>query len=138
MYYIKFIMKNYFLKLVEYLYYFSLVVLLILYLFPGSLIGYFLYGNLGQQPNIINNPAGTSINHLFFFIYISTLGLTARLRYKKFINSFQFLFFMSIFFETLHYIIPNRSFEFYDLYANSLGVILAYLFVNFFLKKKIK
>ena len=67
MYYIKFIMKNNFFKLAEYLYYLSLAVLLILYLFPGSLIGYLLYGNLGQQPNLITNPIGTSINHLFFF-----------------------------------------------------------------------
>ena len=60
-------MKNTIFKLTEYVYYFSLLVLLILYLFPGSLIGYFLYSNLGQQPNLINNPIGTSINHLFFF-----------------------------------------------------------------------
>ena len=64
MYYIKSIMKNTIFKLTECVYYFSLLVLLILYLFPGSLIGYFLYGNLGQQPNLITNPIGTSINHL--------------------------------------------------------------------------
>ena len=50
-------MKNTIFKLTEYVYYFSLLVLLILYLFPGSLIGYFLYGNLGQQPNLIANPS---------------------------------------------------------------------------------
>ena len=60
-------MKNTIFKLTEYVYYFSLLVLLILYLFPGSLIGYFLYGNLGQQPDLITNPIGTSINHLIFF-----------------------------------------------------------------------
>ena len=46
-------MKNTIFKLTEHVYYFSLLVLLTLYLFPGSLIGYFLYGNLGQQPNLI-------------------------------------------------------------------------------------
>jgi VanZ family protein len=124
MYYIKFIMKNNFFKLAEYLYYLSLGALFILYLFPGSLIGYFLYGNLGQQPNIIDNPIGTSINHLFFFMYLSLLSLTYRLRNKKLINSFQFLFFISILLEMLHWIIPNRSFEYYDLLANLLGVLL--------------
>ena len=124
MYYIKFIMKNNFFKLVEYLYYFSLAVLFILYLFPGSLVGYFLYGNLGHQPNIISNPIGTSINHLFFFIYLSTLGLTSRLRKKKLINSFQFLICISILLELFHWIIPNRAFEYYDLLANLLGVLL--------------
>ena len=89
-------MKNNFFKFVEYLYYFSLVLLFILYLFPGSLIGYYLYGNLGVQPDIINNPLGTSINHLFFFIYLSTLGFITRSRNKKLINSFKFLFSTSI------------------------------------------
>jgi len=131
-------MKNNFSRIVEYLYYSSLAVLFILYLFPGSLIGYFLYGNLGQQPNIINNPIGTSINHLFFFIYLSFLGLTARLKEKKFINSFQFLIFISILLEIMHFLIPNRVFEFYDLYANSAGVIFSYLLFRIFLKKKIR
>ena len=70
MYYIKQIMKNILFKLTENVYYFSLIILLVLYLFPGSLIGYFLYGNLGQQPNLITYSIGTSINHLFFFSYI--------------------------------------------------------------------
>ena len=137
MHYIKFIMKNNLLKLVEYLYYFSLVVLFILYLFPGSLIGSFMYGDAGKQPNLIANPIGTSINHLFFFIYLSTLGFIARSKDKKFINSFKFLFFISVMLEVLHSIIPNRVFEYYDLFANSIGVVSVYLFISFFLKKKI-
>ena len=63
-------MKNTIFKLLEYLYYFSLVSLFILYLFPGSLIGYFLYGNFAQQPDLIPNPIGTSINHLIFFTFL--------------------------------------------------------------------
>jgi VanZ family protein len=127
-------MKNNFFKLLEYLYYFSLVALFILYLYPGSLVGYFLYGNSGQQPNIISNPIGTSINHLFFFIYLSTLGLSVRLNDKKFINSFYFLLFISILLEVLHYFIPSRAFEFYDLFANSAGVLFSYIFINLFIK----
>tara|TARA_B110001452_G_C14985667_1_gene344579 strand:+ start:127 stop:507 length:381 start_codon:yes stop_codon:yes gene_type:complete len=126
-------MKNNFFKLAEYLYYVSLVILFILYLFPGSLIGYFLYDNLGQQPSIISNPIGTSINHLLFFIYLSTISLTSRLRNKKLINSFQFLFCISILLELLHLIIPNRAFEYYDLFANLLGVSLVVI-----IKKLIK
>ena len=136
MYYITFVMKNNFFKLLEYLYYFSLVTLLILYLFPGSPIGYFLYGDTARELNLVNNPIGTSINHLFFFIYLSILGLLNRSREKKLINSFQFLFFISILLEPLQYFIPNRSFEYYDLFANSVGVILVYLFINFL--KRIK
>ena len=130
-------MKNIIFKLLKYSYYFSLLIFIILYLFPGSLIGYFLYGNLGQQPDLIPNPIGTSINHLISFIFLSTLAFIVKVREKKFINSFQFLFFTSIFLEVLHYLIPNRAFEYYDLLANIAGVVFTYLFIKMILKIKI-
>ena len=131
-------MKNTIFKLIKYLYYFSLVILFILYLFPGSLIGYFLYGNLAQQPDLILNPIGTSINHLISFIFLSTLAFIVRMREKKFINSFKFLFFISILLEIFHHFIPNRAFEYFDLFSNLIGVILAYLLIQLILKIKIK
>ena len=127
-------MKNIFFSTSKYLFYFSFIFLLILYLFPGSLIGYFLYGNLGKQPDYISNPIGTSINHLIFFFYLSILGFILRINQEKFINSFSFLFLISVILELLHHFIPNRSFELNDLYANSLGVILAFLIFKFFKK----
>ena len=136
MYYIKTKMKNIKFRLLKYLYYFSLFILFVLYLFPGSLIGYLLYGNLGQQPDFISNPIGTSINHLIFFFYLSTLGLVVRLKNKIFINSFPFLLTLSILLELSHWLIPNRAFEYYDLFANSIGVATAYLLINIFLKIK--
>ena len=129
-------MKNTIFKLLKYSYYFSLVILFILYLFPGSLIGYFLYGNLGKQPDLIPNPIGTSINHLISFICLSSLAFIVRVKEKKFINSFQFLFFISIILEILHCFIPNRAFEYYDLFANIIGVIFTYLFIYLILKMK--
>ncbi len=120
----------------KYLFYFSFITLLILYLFPGSLMGYFLYGNLGQQPDFISNPIGTSINHFVFFFYLSILGFIFRSNQKKFVNSFSFLFLISIILELLHYLIPNRAFELIDVYANSLGVLTAYFMFTFL--KKIK
>ena len=127
-------MKNIFFSTSKYLFYFSFIFLLILYLFPGSLIGYFLYGNLGKQPDFISNPIGTSINHLIFFFYLSILGFILRSNQKKFINSFSFLFLISVILELLHHFIPNRAFELNDLYANSLGVMLAFLMFKFFKK----
>ena len=120
-------MKNTILKYIKYIYYFSLIVLLILYLFPGSLIGYLLYGNLTLQPNWFKNPIGTSINHLIFFTCLSFLGSIVRLKIKSFFNSFTFLLSISIMLELLHLIIPNRAFEFFDLFANSAGVVIAFL-----------
>ena len=131
-------MKNTIFKLLKYSYYFSLAILFILYLFPGSLIGYFFYGNLAKQPDLISNPAGTSINHLIFFIYLSSLAFIMRVREKKFINSFQFLLFTSILLESLHYFIPNRAFEYFDLFANFIGVTFTYLLIKLILKLKIK
>ena len=120
-------MKNTIFKLTEHVYYFSLLVLLILYLFPGSLIGYLLYGNLGQQPNLISNPIGTSINHLIFFSYITILAMTARLIAKNILTNYRFILFISCVLEISHLIIPNRAFEFYDLLGNMMGVVVVIL-----------
>ena len=117
------IMKNNILKSVMYLYYLSLVVLLIIYLYPGSIIGYLLYADLGKQLSLVNNSIGTAINHFFYFFYLTFLGVICNLSEKKFINSFLFLFFLSFFLELLHFFIPNRAFELNDLLANIIGVI---------------
>ena len=124
-------MKNTIFKLTEHVYYFSLLVLLILYLFPGSLIGYLLYGNLGQQPNLISNPIGTSINHLIFFSYITVLAIIVRIRVKNILTNYLFIILISCLLEISHLIIPNRAFEFYDLIANFIGVVLILLFNSF-------
>ena len=129
-------MKNIIFSTTKVLFYFSFIILLILYLFPGSLIGYFLYGDLGKQPNFISNTIGTSINHLIFFFYLGILGFVFQSNQRKFINSFSFLFLISIILEFLHYFIPNRAFEINDLYANSLGVLLAYLIFKLFRKTR--
>ena len=127
-------MKNNVLKLIKYLYYFSLIALLILYLYPGSLIGYFFYGDFGKQPDLIPNPTGTSINHAIAFLYLSILGLTSHMRDKSFNQIIIFLISLSIILELSHYFIPNRSFEFLDLFANLLGVLIA-IFILIFYKR---
>jgi hypothetical protein len=126
-------MKNNISKLIIILYYLSLVVLLIIYLFPGSIIGYLLYGNINKQPSLISNPIGTSINHFFYFTYLTFLGLIYSLSRKKFINSFLFLFILSFFLELLHFLIPNRAFELNDLLSNIMGILII-----FFLSKLVK
>ena len=129
-------MKNYVLKLIKYLYYFALIVLLILYLFPGSLIGYFLYEDLGKQPDLISNPIGTSINHALAFLCLSILGLISHMRDKGFKQTAFFLISLSTILELSHYFIPNRSFEFLDLFGNLLGALLAIFLIIFYKKYK--
>ena len=125
-------MKNTIFRLLKCSYYFSLAILLILYLFPGSLIGYLLYGNLGQQPDLISNPIGTSINHLIFFSYITLLALIIRSRTKNILTNFITLIILSIILELLHTVVPNRAFEVFDLIANVLGVIIILIFQKIF------
>ena len=127
------VMKNSILKPITCLYYLSLVVLLIIYLYPGSIIGYLLYADSGKQLSLVNSPIGTAINHFFYFFYLTFLGLVYNLSVKKFINSFLFLIFLSLFLELLHFYIPNRAFELNDLIANIAGVIS--IFLLFTLKK---
>ena len=127
-------MKNTIFIVIKYTYYLSLIALLLLYLFPGSLIGFLLYGDIGKQPKLISNPIGTSFNHLIFFFYLSILGFITHIKHKKIIFSFTFLFCVSITFELLHLIIPNRAFELNDLFANSIGVMFAF-FIIYIIKK---
>jgi len=129
-------MKNNVLKLIKYLYYFSLIALLILYLFPGSLIGYLFYGDYGKQPDLIPNPIGTSINHALAFLYLSILGLISYMRDKSFNQILIFLISLSIISEIFHYFIPNRSFEFLDLFGNLIGVLIAMIVIISYKKYK--
>jgi len=129
-------MKNNVLKLIKYLYYFSLIALFILYLFPGSLIGYLFYGDFGKQPDLIPNPIGTSINHALAFLYLSILGLISHMRDKSFNQTSIFLISLSIILELSHYFISNRSFQFLDLFGNLLGTVVAILIIIFYKKYK--
>ena len=127
---------DYKIRIVRYLYNFSLTGLLILYLFPGSLIGYFLYGDLGKQPDMIPNPIGTSINHALAFFYLTTIGLISHINQNSFNKILIFLITLSLFLELSHLFIPNRSFESLDLFANLLGTFLGIVII--FLYKKLK
>tara|TARA_A100001011_G_scaffold332756_1_gene360080 strand:- start:335 stop:718 length:384 start_codon:yes stop_codon:yes gene_type:complete len=125
-------MKNTIFNIIKYLYYSSLIVLIILYLYPGSLIGYFLYGSLGTQPNIISNPIGTSINHLIYFSLITVLSNIVKNRLKNLFTKTKFILFLSIFLELSHFIVPDRAFEFFDLIANIAGVLLIVILFRLF------
>ena len=127
-------MKNNVIKLIKYVYYCSLIGLLILYLFPGSLLGYLFYGNLGKQPDLISNPIGTSINHIIAFFYLSVMGLISSIRNTQFYQVIIFLILLSIILELFHYFIPNRSFQLIDLFGNLIGTLLAIFIILFYRK----
>ena len=127
---------DYKIRVVRYIYYFSLTGLLILYLFPGSLIGYLFYGDFGKQPDFIPNPIGTSINHALALFYLSILSLISYMRDKSFNKNITFLISLSIILELSHFFIPNRSFQFLDLLGNLLGTLLAIFIIIFYKRYK--
>ena len=107
-------------------FYFANIVLIIFYLYPGSILGCFLYDNCYIQPQITQDII-VSANHVYAFILLTSLGLFSFHNTKK-INSLSvYLFLLSIFLELFHIIIPNRGFEMSDLFGNIVGVILAIL-----------
>tara|TARA_B100001175_G_C19126828_1_gene457011 strand:- start:191 stop:574 length:384 start_codon:yes stop_codon:yes gene_type:complete len=111
----------------------SLLFLIIISVWPGSLLGYLFYSDWGQQPNLINNPFGTTINHFLYYFCVSLLGFSLYLDKKNFKKLVYGLFLLSIFLEILHFIIPNRSFQFGDLIGNILGVTVAYFLIKIYL-----
>ena len=113
----------------KFIFHISVLFLITISLFPGSLLGFFLYGDLGRQPDLIDNPFGTAINHFIFYFYVSMLGLCLYLRTTNFQKLIYGLFALSIILEVLQFVVPNRSFEIYDIFANFAGVLVAYLLV---------
>ena len=111
----------------------SVLFLIIISLWPGSLLGYLFYGDWSHQPNLIENPFGTSINHFICYFYISLLGFFLYLKNENFKKLVYGLFFLSIILELFHFIIPNRSFQLSDLTCNILGVIVAYSVIKIYL-----
>ena len=109
-------------KFIKISFYISNLVLLIFYLFPGSILGCFFYNDCKIQPQLTRDFI-ISYNHLYAFLIFSFLGILSFRKHVKEIS--YYLFSVSVFLELMHYIIPNRSFELADLLGNVLGVILS-------------
>ena len=120
-------------KFLKSIFHISVLFLIIISLYPGSLFGYLLYDDLTRQPNLIKNPFGTNINHFISYLYVSLLGFFLYSKTKNFKKMVYGLFFLSMILELLQLIIPNRSFQLGDLIGNILGVIVAYFVVKIYL-----
>jgi len=118
---------------IKLIFHISLLFLIIVSIYPGSLVGFLLYGDLGRQPNLVNNPFGTTINHFISYFFVSLLGFFIYLKKKIFEKLVYVLFFLSIILEILHLIIPHRQFQPGDLIGNILGVLVAYFVVKIYL-----
>jgi hypothetical protein len=105
------------------------LILIILYLYPGSLLGCYFYNDCNYQLKItidfiISSNYLISSNHFYAFIILSTLGIFAYRNTKKIKFLVKYLFLLSIILELVHISIPTRAFEWGDLFGNILGVTL--------------
>ncbi|ETA70552.1 VanZ family protein [Candidatus Pelagibacter ubique] len=119
----------------KFIFYLCNMILIFLYLFPGSVLGWFLYNDLSLQPQITPDFI-ISTNHVYAFLIISTIGLLTFNISNQFIYISLYLIFLSLALEVAHYFIPKRSFEFTDLFGNLLGVIIVLILFYFFKKNE--
>ena len=103
------------------------LILIIFYLYPGSLLGFFLYNDSSIQPQITRDFLISS-NHFYVFIILSISGIIAYNKTTRINVLITYLFLLSIILEFFHIIIPNRNFELSDLFGNFLGVVLVIIF----------
>jgi len=104
------------------------LILIIFYLYPGSISGCYLYSNCYIQPQItanfmISSNYWISSNHFYIFAILSALGIFTYQNTKKIRFLIIYLFLLSIILELFHLIIPNRGFEWSDIFGNILGSI---------------
>ena len=115
------------------IFYFLNISLITLYLFPGSLIGLFIYGSKKIQPQITPDFIVSS-NHFYVFILISILGFLTFKNQNQIKNLVIYLVLLSLILEIFHLVIPERSFQLSDLFGNFLGVVVV-IFVRKLINK---
>jgi len=121
-------------KLIKSLFYLSNIVIILFYLYPGSILGCFFYKDCQTQPQLTKDFIIFSSNHVYVFITLSFLGF---LSFRNNIrNIFVYLLTLSTFLEIMHLVIPNRGFEIPDLLGNILGVIISYTILKIFYLRK--
>ena len=115
-------MINFFSKY-KFIFYLSNFILIVLYLFPGSLLGCYLYDDCQLQPKITGDFLISS-NHLYAFFLLSIIGFFTYKNSNRLNLLNIYLVLLSVVLEILHIFIPERSFEFPDLFGNLFGVLI--------------
>ena len=105
------------------IFYFLNFCLIFLYIFPGRLIGFFLHGDIKMQPQITPDFIISS-NHFYAFILLSVIGLLSFNKFNQTKILIIYLVVLSIILEIFHLLIPERSFQWQDLFGNLLGVLV--------------
>ena len=105
--------------------------IILIYIYPGSIFGLLVYDNFQKQPQLTSDFLIFSSNHFYTFIILSILGIFSYYKNKVKIL-FMYLFFISIFLELCHLLIPQRSFQYQDLFGNFLGIFLVFIVFNIY------
>ena len=105
------------------------ILLIIFYLYPGSILGCYFYNDCNIQPSLTKDFIISS-NHFFVFLIFGLIAFFAFSKEKKIIMTY--VFFIPIFLEITHFFIPNRAFEIKDLFGNLIGVIISLIIFNSF------
>ena len=121
-------MKKFFSKY-KIIFYFLNFFLIFLYLFPGSLLGFIIYDNINKQPQITSDFIISS-NHFYVFFIISFIGLLSFVKERQIKPLLIYLISLSIIIEFFHLFIPERSFQWSDLFGNLSGVIVVIVINN--------
>ena len=122
-------------KILKNSFYILNVILIIFYLYPGSILGCLLYNDCYIQPQLTRDFLVSS-NHLYVFFILSAIGFLSFSKDLKKIS--YYLILLSILLELLHIIIPNRGFEVADLLGNILGVLLSLILIKLFIFRRLK
>ena len=86
-----------------------------------------IYDNKNKQLQITSDFIVSS-NHFYVFAIISIVGFFSFINDKKIKALIIYLFSLSITLELFHLIIPERSFQWSDLFGNLLGVVIVIIF----------
>ena len=121
-------MINFFSKFKIFFYVINLL-LIVLYLFPGSLLGCIIFDNCKVQPQITSDVIVSS-NHFYAFGLVTILGYLTFLKSKKLKRVLYYLLIISVLSEVFHIVIPERSFQWSDLFGNLLGVVVVIFVKN--------
>ena len=121
-------MINFFAKFKIFFYVINLL-LIVLYLFPGSLLGCIFFDNCKVQPQITSDFIISS-NHFYAFGLVTILGYFTFLNSEKLKLVLYYLLVISVLLEVFHIVIPERSFQWSDLFGNLLGVIVVIFVKN--------
>jgi len=123
---------------VKFVFHISNIILIIFYLYPGSIFGCFIYNDCGIQPQLTRDFASNMIssNHVYVFIIISFLGFVGYSKKTTFKYIITYLFFLSTFLELMHIVIPERGFETKDLAGNIVGVAISLIIFLIFKPRK--